>query len=301
MLAFVTSLAATASVLVLALWFAQSRSRQDARLRSLVEPQRMLVEQGDPFSQRVAFPLVNGMVNFLLAILPTSLIGRARTWLKIAGDSLTISQFLTIVLITTTAPAALMFLLTWVVLGGVSPLIPIIAALLIAAAGLLMPFLMLKRTARKRQRVIWRSMPNALDLLTTCVEAGLSLDFGVQRVADKYPGPLSDEFHRVLREMGLGKPRRVALAEMADRIQLPDVTTFINSLIQAEQLGTSIGDVLRVQAGQMRMRRRQRAEQIAHQAPVKMVMPMVFFLMPSLFLVTIGPVILAVVRSFQEN
>jgi tight adherence protein C len=101
--------------------------------------------------------------------------------------------------------------------------------------------------------------------------------------------------------MGLGKPRREALTEMAERIELPDLTTFINSLVQAEQLGTSIGDVLRVQAKQMRMRRRQRAEQIAHQAPIKMVMPMVFFLMPSLFIVTIGPIVLAVIRSFQEN
>jgi len=301
MLALITSVAASASVLVLGLWFAQSRSRHDARLRSLVEPQRMLVEQGDPFSQRVAFPVANGMVNFLLAVLPTALIGRARTWLKVAGDKLVISQFLTIVLVTATAPTAVVFLAAWATLGDISLLIPLVAAMLVGAGGLILPFLLLKRSARKRQQVIWRSMPNALDLLTTCVEAGLSLDFGVQRVADKYAGPLSDEFHRVLREMGLGKPRRVALTEMADRIQLPDVTTFINSLVQAEQLGTSIGAVLRVQAQQMRLKRRQRAEQIAHQAPIKMVMPMVFFLMPSLFLVTIGPVVLAVIRSFQEN
>lgn len=301
MIALITSVTASGAVLVLTMWFAMSRSRQDARLRSLVEPQRMLVEQGDPFSQRVAFPLVNSVVNFMLAILPTALIGRARNWLVVAGDRMSISQFLTIVLVTTTAPAAFVFLLAWMAVGGVSPLIPLVAALFVGAGGLVIPFILLRKSARRRQQVIWRSMPNALDLLTTCVEAGLSLDFGVQRVADKYPGPLSDEFHRVLREMGLGKPRRVALAEMGERIQLPDVTTFLNSLIQAEQLGTSIGDVLRVQAGQMRMRRRQRAEQIAHQAPIKMVMPMVFFLMPSLFLVTIGPIVLAVIDSFQNN
>lgn len=301
MLAVITSVAAFASVVALAFWFAQSRNRHDARIRSLVEPQRMLVEQGDPFAQRVAFPVVNGMVNFLLAILPTALITNARRWLKISGDHLSISQFLTIVLVTSTAPAAVVFLASWVMLEDVSVLIPFFAALVAATAGLLLPFLFLKRAARKRQQVIWRSMPNALDLLTTCVEAGLSLDFGIQRVTDKYPGPLSEEFQRALREMGLGKPRREALSEMADRIELPDLTTFINSLVQAEQLGTSIGDVLRVQAKQMRLRRRQRAEQIAHQAPIKMVMPMVFFLMPSLFIVTIGPVILAVIGAFQDN
>jgi tight adherence protein C len=184
--------------------------------------------------------------------------------------------------------------------GGSAPAFVYFPVPIVAIAGIFVPFLLLKRAARKRQQVIWRAMPNSLDLLTTCVEAGLSLDFGIQRVAEKYSGPLSDEFHRVLREMGLGKPRREALTEMTERIQLPDVTTFINSLIQAEQLGTSIGAVLRVQAKQMRMRRRQRAEQIAHQAPIKMVFPMVFFLMPSLFLITIGPVVLAVIRSFQD-
>jgi tight adherence protein C len=283
------------------MWYGQSRSRHDVRLRTLMEPQRMLAEQSDPFSQRVAFPAVNSLVNVLLAILPTALIGRARRWLLISGDKLSVSQFLTIVLLTTTLPATMLFVLVWASTGGSAPAYAFLPVPLCAAAGLFMPFLFLKRTARKRQQVIWRSMPNALDLLTTCVEAGLSLDFGIQRVAEKYPGPLSDEFHRVLREMGLGKPRREALTEMTERIALPDVTTFVNSLVQAEQLGTSVGDVLRIQAKQMRMRRRQRAEQIAHQAPIKMVIPMVLFLMPSLFLVTIGPVVLAVIRSFQES
>jgi tight adherence protein C len=300
MLALVTSIAASSSVLVLALWYGLSRSRHDMRLRTLMEPQRMLAEQSDPFSQRVAFPIANSMVSFLMAILPTSLIGRARQWLLIAGDRLVISQFLTIVLIAATALPAALFLLIFSATGGSAPAIVWFPIPLAAGAGVLFPFLFLKRAARKRQQVIWRSMPNALDLLTTCVEAGLSLDFGIQRVAEKYPGPLSDEFHRVLREMGLGKPRREALTEMTERIQLPDVTTFINSLVQAEQLGTSIGDVLRIQAKQMRMRRRQRAEQIAHQAPVKMVVPMILFLMPSLFLITIGPIVLQVIRSFQE-
>lgn len=300
MLPLVTSIAASSSVLVLALWYAQSRSRHDLRLRTLMEPQRMLAEQSDPFSQRVAFPIANSMVNLLLALLPTALIGRARQWLLIAGDRLVISQFLTIVLISATALPAALFLLIFAATGGSAPVFVWFPIPLAAAAGIIFPFLLLKRAARKRQQVIWRSMPNALDLLTTCVEAGLSLDFGVQRVAEKYPGPLADEFHRVLREMGLGKPRREALTEMTERIQLPDVTTFINSIVQAEQLGTSVGDVLRIQAKQMRMRRRQRAEQIAHQAPVKMVFPMVLFLMPSLFLITIGPIILQVIRAFQE-
>jgi tight adherence protein C len=100
--------------------------------------------------------------------------------------------------------------------------------------------------------------------------------------------------------VALGKTRREALLDMTDRVDLPDLTTFINSIVQAEALGTSVGQVLRVQAGQMRLKRRQRAEQVARQAPVKMVFPLVLFLMPSLFIVTIGPVVLNVIRAFQE-
>jgi tight adherence protein C len=144
-------------------------------------------------------------------------------------------------------------------------------------------------------------MPNALDLLTTCVEAGLSLDFGLQRVADRYRGALSDEIQRALREVGLGKTRRDALQDMAERVQLPDLTTFVNSIVQAEALGTSVGQVLRTQAQQLRTRRRQRAEQMARRAPVKMVFPLVFFLLPSLFIVTLGPVALYAIKAFQDN
>ena len=105
----------------------------------------------------------------------------------------------------------------------------------------------------------------------------------------------------MIREIGLGKTRREALLDMAERLDLPDVSTFVNSVIQAEQLGTSVGQVLRVQSNQLRMRRRQRAEQVARQAPVKMVFPLVFFLMPSLFIVTIGPVVLSVIDTVNNK
>jgi len=301
MLPFVASITASSTVLLFTLWYARSKNQHETRLRTLIEPQRIIVEQQDPFTQRVAFPVVNGLVNFLMAILPTALIGRARKWLITAGDRLSLSQFLTIVLMTSTGLPAAFFVLIWMAAGG--PPNPQLYFLLpvFAVVGLGVPFLVLRRLAKNRQKTIWRSMPNALDLLTTCVEAGLSLDFGLQRVAERYKGPLSDEINRALREMGLGKPRREALMDMATRIDVPDVMTFINSLVQAETMGTSVGGVLRVQARQMRMRRRQRAEQIARQAPVKMVFPLVFFLMPSLFIVTLGPVMLNVIRAFSEN
>ncbi len=297
----IPSIVAASSVFLFALWYLRSKNEQEVRIRSLAEPQRMVIEQQDPFTQRVAFPVVDGLVSGLTAILPTSLVSRARVWLVTAGDTMGLAQFFTIVLVTATAIPGFCFVVVWIATSG-SPSVSALAAVpLLAIIGLFGPFFILRRIAKTRQKTIWRSMPNAIDLLTTCVEAGLSLDFGLQRVADRYHGPLSDEIHRTLREIGLGKTRREALEAMSARLDLPDLTTFLNSIIQAEALGTSVGQVLRVQAGQMRLKRRQRAEQMARRAPVKMVFPLVFFLMPSLFIVTIGPVMLNVIQALNEN
>jgi tight adherence protein C len=301
MAALFTALLASSSVFLFALWYLRSKNQQEVRIRTLGEPQRIVVERQDPFTQRVAFPVVDGMVNMLMAILPTSLIGRARHWLTAAGDKLSLPQFLTIVLVTATALPVGYFAVIWIAAGGVPSTPAWLGVPVLAGIGLFGPFFVLRRMAKNRQKTIWRSMPNAMDLLTTSVEAGLSLDFGLQRVADRYRGPLSDEIHRMLREIGLGKTRREALVDMAERVAVPDLQTFVNSIVQAETLGTSVGQVLRIQASQMRMKRRQMAEQMARQAPVKMVFPLVFFLMPSLFIVTLGPVMLNVFKAFSEN
>jgi tight adherence protein C len=301
MFVLVPSIAAAGSVFLFALWYLRSKNQQEVRLRSLGEPQRMVVEQQDPFTQRVAFPVVDGLVSGLMAVLPTSLVSRARVWLVTAGDSMSLAQFFTFVLVTATAIPGAYFVIAWAATSGSPSATVLLGVPVLAVIGLFAPFFILRRIAKNRQKVIWRSMPNAIDLLTTCVEAGLSLDFGLQRVADRYHGPLSDEIHRTLREIALGKTRKEALQAMSDRVDLPDLTTFLNSIIQAEALGTSVGQVLRVQAGQMRLKRRQRAEQMARRAPAKMVFPLVFFLMPSLFIVTIGPVMLNVIKAFNEN
>jgi tight adherence protein C len=301
MLALVAALGGALAMFSLSMWYALNRRRHDDRLRTLLEPQRVAVEQADPFTRRVAFPVVDGLVGALAAVLPTRLVTRASAWLVTAGDRTSLPQFLSIVLMTTTGCAAA----TWAVFAmltgnALSPLALILGASA-GSAGLLMPFFFLRVAAKSRQRKIWRSLPSSLDLLTTCVEAGLSLDFAMQRVAERYAGPFSDEITRALREMTLGKSRRDALTDMTRRIDLADVMTFVNSLLQAEALGTSVGGVLRVQAAHMRMIRRQRAEEMSRKAPVKMVIPLVIFLMPSLFIITLGPVMLNVIRVLSEN
>jgi tight adherence protein C len=262
------------------------------RVRALSNQRRAMIEQDDPFSQRVMFPVVHGFTSRLVDYLPTSLISRARKWLMISDSSMGLPTFMAIVLVLTTAVPAAYFIAIWSASNGepsgrALALVPVLAAF-----GFLAPMMLLRRRAKNRQLKFWKALPDSLDLLTTCVEAGLSLDFAFQRVAERQRGPVGAEINRMLREKALGQTRREALMAMAERIDLPDVNVFVNSVIQAETLGTSIGQVLRIQSRQLRTRRRQRAEQVARQAAPKMVFPLVFFVMPSLFIVVLGPIII---------
>jgi tight adherence protein C len=155
--------------------------------------------------------------------------------------------------------------------------------------GLYLPRMWLAGRVRVRQKLILKSLPDAFDLITVCVEAGLGLEAALARVSEKVQGPFGEELSVTLREVAMGKLRRDALRELADRTGVPDLTSFISAVVQAETLGTSIATVLRVQAEQMRMRRRQRAERQAQQAPVKMIFPLVLCIFPTMFIVILGP------------
>ena len=158
-----------------------------------------------------------------------------------------------------------------------------------SAIGFFMPQLLLQSKINTRQDTIRKSMPDALDLLTICVQAGLGFDAAMSRVADKWEDALADEFSRALREIQLGNVRRVALRNMADRIGIAEMTSFVAAIIQSEQLGVSMAKVLRIQSDQMRVRRRQIAEEKAQQAPVKMLFPMALLIFPSLLIILLGP------------
>ena len=134
--------------------------------------------------------------------------------------------------------------------------------------------------------------------MTVCVDAGLTFDGAMSKVNEKWDDPLSREFGRVVYEIQLGKTRRQSLRDMTERLDVPDVQSFIASVLQADQLGVSIGKVLRIQSDQMRVRRRQRAEEKAQQAPVKMLFPMVFLIFPAMFVVLLGPAGFRVYRTF---
>lgn len=164
----------------------------------------------------------------------------------------------------------------------------------LAAVGYYLPALWLKSRTSSRQREVTRSLPDALDLLTICVEAGLGFDGALARVAEKWDNELSREFTRVLQEVQLGKLRREALRAMANRIDVQEVSTFVAAIVQAEELGVSIAKVLHIQAEEMRRRRRQRAEELARQAPIKMLPAIAFLIFPAIFVVLLGPAVIRV-------
>lgn len=160
-----------------------------------------------------------------------------------------------------------------------------------AAAGLL-PWLSLGRAATRRQKQIRRSLPDIMDLLIVSVQAGLSFDMALVRVVDKFKGMVSDEFGKALREMQLGKTRRDALKDMAERVGVHELELMVNAVIQAEQLGVGVSAVLELQSDLVREKRQQAIEEQAMKAPVKMLFPMVFFIFPAIFIVILGPAVL---------
>jgi tight adherence protein C len=163
--------------------------------------------------------------------------------------------------------------------------------------GFFFPQLWLSGRISARQKTVFRALPDALDLLTICVEAGLGFDAAMGKVNEKWDNDLALEFGRVLQEVRLGKLRREALRDMADRLGVAELTSFVAAVIQSEQLGVSMAKVLRIQADQMRVRRRQMAEEEAHKAPIKMIFPIALLIFPSILLVLLGPAALLLITS----
>ncbi|PKM82417.1 MAG: secretion system protein [Firmicutes bacterium HGW-Firmicutes-14] len=168
-----------------------------------------------------------------------------------------------------------------------------------AAVGFVLPDYYLKLKATNRREEIQDNLPDVLDLLTVSVEAGLGFDAALVKVVEKTRGTVSQEFSRVLQEIKMGKPRRDALRDLGSRSGVDDLISFVGAVIQADQLGVSIGNVLRLQAEQMRQKRRQRAEEKAMKAPIKMLIPLILFIFPTIFIVVLGPAAIQIMDTFQ--
>jgi len=180
-----------------------------------------------------------------------------------------------------------------------SLLVSVLFVVAFGVFGFYMPNIWLSGVIRRRQREIMRALPDALDMIVVCTEAGQGLDQAFKRVSARWRNALTEEFVRILTEITLGRTRREALTGASDRFRLPDLSNMITAVIQAEQLGVSIGSVLRIQANQMRIVRRQRAEELARQASIKLLFPLVFLIFPAMFAVLLGPAIPLIVQTFS--
>ena len=192
-------------------------------------------------------------------------------------------------------PVLLYFLMTGLGFGTGQALV---MALLGGLAMHIGPDALLDNMIGRRQEAIRRALPDTIDLLTITVEAGLGFNAALDRVARSTDGPLGEELRRTVRDMSLGRPRSEALRGWADRVNLPELRSLVSALVQAERFGITMGDVLRSQADELRERRRQRAEEHAQKMPVKILFPLIFLILPALFIVLVGPGALELIRVF---
>ncbi len=168
---------------------------------------------------------------------------------------------------------------------------------LTAGAGAYVPWFWLSQQVTQRQKEIRQDLPDIMDFLVVCLEAGLSFDLALMRVVEKFKGEAGDEFARALREIQLGKNRKEALRDMADRVGIEELSFLVNAVLQAEQLGVGMAQVLHIQSDLLRDKRQQHIEEQAMKAPVKMLFPLIFFIFPSIFIVVLGPAILNILAS----
>ncbi len=259
------------------------------------------IEMQRPFDQRILVPLLRSLAKVALRIVPRLDIKTVQRNLNKAGNpgDWTPADFIGVRLLVALMAAALPFALLLLRLGPAPNLI--FLTIVSGVLGLYLPVLWLGSKIRDRQKVIRKRLPDALDLLTLSVEAGLSFEHAMGRVAENSDDELARTFGRTLAEMQLGKPRSQALRDMSDNAGVEELNHFVMSLIQADQLGVSIAKVLRIQAEEMRIRRRQRAEEEAHRAPVKMSIVLVLFLLPALFLIILGPAVQRICHLFAPD
>jgi len=256
------------------------------------------IELSLPFSDRVFVPIIRRISEFLIRFTPQKTLESTTRLLELAGNprNMRAAEFIVIRGVFTLFFAALVFLMMSRV-GNAAINKRLLYTLGAAILGWYLPFLLLRSMVDRRKNAILKKLPDALDLMTICVDAGLTFNASMQKVDEKWDDPLANEFGRVIHEMQLGKSRRQSLRDMSDRMDVPDVTSFIAAVLQADQLGVGIGKILRIQSEQMRVRRRQRAEEKAQQAPVKMLFPMVFLIFPTIFVVLLGPAAFQVLRN----
>jgi tight adherence protein C len=275
-------------------------ARSLAAMEAMQRPRRDLREHDldRPFTERVLDPLAQRFTAIGRRFTPEERIVRIRRRLDLAGNPVGWDADRVLGL---KALAALVGALLGLVVPpilGLGPLVTVALIVLGCVVGWIAPSLWLYQVAYDRSERVRRELPDALDLLTISVESGLAFDAGLAQVARRTTGPLAQEFFRVLQEMQIGTGRVQAMRALGERTDVPELRSFVGAMIQADAFGIPISGVLRVQAREMRVKRSQRAEEIAQKVPVKILFPLIFCILPSLFLVIMGPAVITVLNNF---
>jgi tight adherence protein C len=293
---------AAVSVLLIAVGVAGSRQEDPLKARlnqlgQMTAKDLQELELQQPFFDRTIKPLAGRLSGAVARITSSSFTERTEKRLAMAGNpgDMKVSDWLGIKVIASGVFAGVLFILFGVLGGDITQ--GLLMGLLGAGIGYIGPEFWLGRRVKARQKAILIQIPDALDLLTISVRAGLGFDAALGKVVEKMKGPLVDEFRRALAEVRVGKARREALRDIVPRTEVQPLSNFISAIIQAEQLGVSISKVLQVQSEQLRIERRQRAEEQAAQAPIKMLFPLVGCIFPSLFVVILGPALILIMQN----
>jgi tight adherence protein C len=296
---------------LVAVGFRYSRMKQDeevdpvmARLAEATQRGEAVsleqIELQQPFAERVLLPIIEKVGEISTRFTPQKLLQETTLKLELAGNPGRIDAA---TFLATRFVGAAIF-------GGGLLMISLLSATrwplgrtvlvvgLFTVIGFFFPQLWLQSRINSRQNEVRKALPDALDLLTICVEAGLGFDAAMSKVAEKWENELSVMFGRTIREVQLGKTQREALRDMADRLGLPELTSFVAAVIQSQILGVSLAKVLRIQSDQLRMKRRQYAEELAHKAPVKMIIPMALLTFPSIMIILMAPAAFQIAGAF---
>ncbi len=254
------------------------------------------IEMAQPFTERIIYPMLRKISDAASQLTPAQSRAKIKRNLELAGRPIKSPEIFSGIKVIAGVGMAIFAILILSIAKQPMPKI-VLFGVISGAIGYVLPGVWLGSKIRKRQEEVIKSLPDALDLLVICVEAGLGFEGAMAKVSEKWDNELAKAFARVLQEIRLGKLRIDALREMDNNIGVPEITSFVAAIIQATQFGVSIAKVLRIQANQMRIQRRQRAEKKAQEAPIKMLFPMVFLIFPSLFIVLLGPAVLQIIDS----
>ncbi len=261
-------------------------------------PDLRQVELQRPMSERVFRPILRKLYGIGRFFTPSRNIEQLQHSLIVAGmpGGMTVTDFLGLRFLVGALTSVGVFVFT---LGSQPTSMAMLYSFVGFVVGMYIPNFWLKSKAQKRQKEIQQALPDALDMMSICVDAGLGFEAAIQKVAFQSKNSLALEWRRVISEIRVGVPRSEALRHLAERTDVPDVSSFVGVLIQADQLGIAIRDVLGTQSVQMRIQRRQRAQETAAKAPIKMMLPMVLFIFPALFIVILGPAAPSIMGMFE--